>query len=298
MSPIWFITILFGGIIIFVGLFRLLFASKSTEDIVQANKDTNKHDPYMKKYPEANVENFTGTFARIGLFISLGFVLFAFNWREAPEKVPDIIYTDLPAQNKQQLSPPILEIVQEGELTKEEEASPNDTLPPSVLKVSNVINIVKKQEPAPKNRRNDTLPTPPKKIEKVIEEEEEEEEHSTIQEEENVDKPEIFTIVEEMPTFPGGQEALSKFLADNLKYPPEARKNEIEGVVYVAFLINEAGKIDTTLIKRGLPDGGKGCDQEALRLISLMPQWKPGKQNGKKVKVAYTIPIRFKLDDK
>jgi protein TonB len=103
---------------------------------------------------------------------------------------------------------------------------------------------------------------------------------------------EIFVVVEEMPQFPGGDQALLNFLYGQLRYPAMALDNRIEGVVVVQFIINEKGKITNPKILRGI---GGGCDEEALRVISLMPDWKPGRQRSLPVRVRYNLPIRFEL---
>lgn len=102
----------------------------------------------------------------------------------------------------------------------------------------------------------------------------------------------VFTIVEEMPEFPGGNQALHEFISTNIKYPLEAKKNNISGKVYVSFVVSSSGKIKETRILRGI---GGGCDEEALRVVDLMPDWQPGKQNGKPVNVQYNLPILFQL---
>lgn len=106
------------------------------------------------------------------------------------------------------------------------------------------------------------------------------------------DEGKVFTIVEEMPAFPGGEEKLLEYLQKNIKYPPVARENGIMGVVYVTFVVDKDGKIKDSKILRGI---GGGCDEEALRVIKSMPQWKPGKQNGRAVQVQYNVPVRFSL---
>ncbi len=102
----------------------------------------------------------------------------------------------------------------------------------------------------------------------------------------------VLTIVEEMPTFPGGDGELSAYLKKNIKYPPLARENGITGRVYVNFIVDREGKIKDAKILRGI---GGGCDEEALRVVRTMPSWKPGKQNGRSVNVSFNMPIFFNL---
>jgi len=102
------------------------------------------------------------------------------------------------------------------------------------------------------------------------------------------------TIVEEMPQFPGGNDALSKFLGDNLKYPKLAREEGISGTVYVSFVVRKDGTITSIKILRGI---GGGCDEEVERVVKLMPKWKPGKQKGEAVAVQFNLPVKFTLSD-
>jgi periplasmic protein TonB len=108
---------------------------------------------------------------------------------------------------------------------------------------------------------------------------------------EEEDKP--FIIVEQVPEFPDGLKAMYLFLRDNIKYPAVARENNIEGNVFVGFVVGKDGAIRDIIIKRGI---GGGCNEEAMRVVGLMPKWKAGRQNGRPVSVAYTLPIKFKLD--
>ncbi len=103
---------------------------------------------------------------------------------------------------------------------------------------------------------------------------------------------EIFTIVEEMPYYVGGEDALKQFLIKNIAYPQSAIKDSVMGKVFVNFVVNEEGKIENAKILRGLTDD---INAEALRVINMMPTWKPGVQRGKPVKVAYNLPISFQL---
>ena len=101
-----------------------------------------------------------------------------------------------------------------------------------------------------------------------------------------------FIVVEEMPSFPGGEDKLIKYIRDNIKYPPVARENGIQGRVYVTFVIDKDGKIKDLKLLRGI---GGGCDEEAMRVVKSMPDWKPGRQNGRNVPVQYNLPVNFTL---
>jgi TonB family protein len=103
----------------------------------------------------------------------------------------------------------------------------------------------------------------------------------------------VFTVVEEMPEFPGKEVALRKFIAENIKYPVEAKEKGIQGKVYVTFVVNSTGKVEKAKIARGVDPS---LDAEALRVVEQLPEWIPGKQGGKAVNVSYTVPISFALD--
>ncbi len=105
-------------------------------------------------------------------------------------------------------------------------------------------------------------------------------------------KPPFYTYVAKMPSFPDGEAALYKFLSKNLHYPTIARDNGIEGTVTLQFVINEVGKIEKIVVVRGI---GGGCDQEAIRVVKSMPDWKPGIHQDKPVPVRLTLPIKFSL---
>ena len=99
-------------------------------------------------------------------------------------------------------------------------------------------------------------------------------------------------IAEVMPSFPGGDRALRKYLAKNIHYPQAAKGKEVEGRVYIQFIVEKDGALSNLKIMRGI---GYGCNEEALRVVKAMPSWKPGEQAGRKVPVIYTLPIRFSL---
>ena len=112
-----------------------------------------------------------------------------------------------------------------------------------------------------------------------------------VEEEEESAQP-IFTVVETMPQFPGGDAALLQFLAKSIKYPVIAQENGIQGRVICAFVVNRDGSIVDAEVLRGVDPS---LDKEALRVINTMPKWSPGKQRGKPVRVKYTVPITFRL---
>lgn len=102
----------------------------------------------------------------------------------------------------------------------------------------------------------------------------------------------VFTVVEQSPSFPGGEEAFSKFISHTVKYPKEARDKNIQGRVIASFIVEEDGSLSNIKIVRGV---GYGTDEEALRVLESSPKWKPGMQNGHTVRVQYAVPISFAL---
>lgn len=111
-------------------------------------------------------------------------------------------------------------------------------------------------------------------------------------EEEEESAQQIFTVVEKMPEFPGGQGELLKFLAKSIKYPVIAQENGIQGRVTCSFVVNRDGSIVDAEVIRGVDPS---LDKEALRVINSMPKWSPGQQRGKPVRVKYTVPVTFRL---
>ena len=103
----------------------------------------------------------------------------------------------------------------------------------------------------------------------------------------------VFTFVEQMPEFPGGQAAMYDFIRKNMVYPSEARENNEEGRVMVQFVVMNNGQIRDATVVRGV---SPAIDKEALRVISIMPRWQPGKQNGKPVNVRFVLPLTFALN--
>ena len=106
------------------------------------------------------------------------------------------------------------------------------------------------------------------------------------------DKDKVYAVVEQPPTFPGGEAALLAYVAKNIKYPASALEQEIQGVVLLRFVVLENGSVGEVLVTRGIDPA---CDKEAMRVVKSLPRFIPGKQQGKGVKVWYTLPIRFQI---
>ena len=102
----------------------------------------------------------------------------------------------------------------------------------------------------------------------------------------------IFDVVEEDPSFPGGEKKLYEFLSKNLRYPEMAKENGIQGKVFIQFVVSKDGSIKDVRVVKGIHNT---LDKEAFRVVNKMPKWKPGKQQGKVVNTKFTIPIKFKL---
>ena len=103
----------------------------------------------------------------------------------------------------------------------------------------------------------------------------------------------VFTVVEEMPSYQGGQDEMFKYLVTNIKYPDEAKQKGITGRVFITYVVEKDGTVSNVKVLRGI---GGGCDEEALRVVSSMPRWNPGKQKGQPVRVQFNLPIMFSLD--
>ena len=108
----------------------------------------------------------------------------------------------------------------------------------------------------------------------------------------DADTDQVFQVVEVDPEFPGGMEALTKYLSENIKYPEQAKKDKIQGKVYISFVVEKDGSVADAKVLRGI---GGGCDEEALRVVNAMPKWTPGKQRNTPVRVQFNLPIVFKL---
>lgn len=228
-----------------------------------------------KKSEKANLENKRSIYFQFGIIIALGLAFAAFEW-ESPAKtrvatggtIWDLIPTDTvinTVQKEEKITPPKpilsyeLNLVDDDKLIKDG---------PDVFEIIDqeiptdyVFNPGTSKDLAPEEDAGDNNGIP-------------------------------FIIVEKMPVFEGGEAEMYKFLKENLEYPQIAKETGIQGVVYTTFVVEKDGSISNIKLLRGI---GGGCDEEALRVISLMPKWTPGLQRMKPVRVAFNMPISFKL---
>lgn len=213
-----------------------------------------------KKDPKISLENKKGMFFQIGLAVTLIAVLISFEWKSY-----DKSNYNLGNLNLDDMEEEIIPI------TRQEVKPPPPPPPPP-----EIIEIVEDEV----------------EIENEVEIEETDTDEDEIVEIEEDDE-EFFMVVENMPEFPGGDLGLMKFIQKNVRYPAIAKEYNITGKVYVSFIVDKQGNVTNVKIVRGVD---KNLDAEALRVVSLLPKYKPGKQRGKAVRVMFTIPINFTLN--
>ncbi|EKB49612.1 energy transducer TonB [Cecembia lonarensis] len=220
-----------------------------------------------KKTPQADLTKKSTMFLNLGLLVSVGLVLLAFEWKS---------YDDRNLMDLGQVADDFEELL-DIPITEQPPPPPPPIEQPIIQEVPDEVEIEEKIE---------------------VDFDLDVKEETVIREVVIADAPvvekadEIFDVVENAPEFPGGMEAWNEYLRKNLKYPTQARRMGIEGTVYVVFVVNTDGSIQDVEILRGI---GGGCDEEALRVVSNAPKWTPGKQRGRPVRVRMRLPIRFKL---
>ncbi len=226
----------------------------------------------LKRAKSKSVNNYSRLYFSIGLCISFLFVITAFEWRFYDRgNVMDLGTVNSDFENvmdvppTEQTPPPIKRIEQ-----------------PQIIEVPNEDEILEDIEIV-----LDIEMTEEQVIEQRIFDEVEFEEEK----EEKTD--EIFTIVEKQPEPVGGMSAFYQFVSKNLQYPMLARRNNIEGRVYIEFVVEKDGLLTDIKIIKGI---GGGCDEEAIRIIESAPKWNPGKQRGRPVRVKMVLPILFVLE--
>ncbi len=221
-----------------------------------------------KKTPKADLESKKRIFLMTGLVIALGIVLVAFEWRTYERTVMDL---------------GILEV----DFIEEEDipiTRPETPPPPPPPEPSQELIIVDDDVEIEEEFMIDTEATVFTEVQEFT---------PIIVEEEEVEEEQIFTIVEDQPTFPGGDAALMQYLTNNLRYPTMAREAGIQGTVFVTFVVERDGSITDVRVLRGV---GGGLDEEAVRVVRNMPRWTPGRQRGQAVRVQFNLPIRFVLN--
>ena len=223
----------------------------------------------VKKSENASLEKDKLVYVLMGLVFTLSLVYVALEWTEKEVTKYEVTDTEFLFE-------------EEVDIQQTSQETPPPPPPPAVQEVE-VLNVVEdnvETESIEVNTEDDkaeevVIAAP---VEAPVEEEEEEV---------------VFVIVESMPEFPGGQQALFRFLSENVKYPVIAQENGIQGRVICQFVVNKDGSIvDVEVVRSG---GDPSLDKEAVRVIKSMPKWKPGKQRGKPVRVKYTVPVNFKL---
>lgn len=222
----------------------------------------------VKKSEKASLEKDKFIYALMGLVFTLSLVYVALEWTEKEVTKYDVTDTEFLFE-------------EEVEIQQTSQETPPPPPPPAVQEVE-VLNVVEDNvetetiEVTTEETETEVVIAAP--VEAPVEEEEEEV---------------VFVVVESMPEFPGGQQALFKYLSENVKYPVIAQENGIQGRVICQFVVNKDGSIvDVEVVRSG---GDPSLDKEAIRVIKSMPKWKPGKQRGKAVRVKYTVPVNFKL---
>ena len=225
----------------------------------------------IKKSPKADLESKKLTFALIGLVVTLFIVWRVFEYKSYDKQIVDDLQKTV-------------EVIEEEmvEITKQEQPKPQPPAPkPQVTQIEIVDNEEEIEEEI--------------EIDAEVSQDEVLEEYDFTPpeiEEEEIVEAEIFKVVEEMPEFPGGAAKMMEFIQKNIKYPLMARESDIQGRVFVNFVVEPDGSITNVTVMRGI---GGGCDEEALRVVQSMPNWKPGKQRGSAVRCSFTVPIIFKL---
>jgi protein TonB len=221
-----------------------------------------------RKTPKADLERKRPFFIEIGLIVALALVFLGFEWKKS--------------DNQEQAFDTEVDLDVEEDIVMNTQR--NEPPPPKKQKPkTQVLNIVEDEVEV-----DDELD-----IDMEADEDTEIEDYEPVEIKDNeVEEEKVFMVVEEQPSFPGGEEARMKYLQKNIEYPQMARESGIEGTVYVTFVVETDGTVTNVRILRGI---GGGCDEEALRVVRNMPKWEPGKQRGRSVRVQFNMPIKFKL---
>lgn len=221
----------------------------------------------LKKNPNASLEDKKFTYVLLGFVFVLSVCYVALEWTEKEVTKYEVADTEFAFE-------------EEIDIQQTSQETPPPPPPPAVQEVE-VLNVVEDDVETQEIEIN----TEDDKTEVVIQAPVE------IQEEEEEDNV-VFVIVEDNPEFPGGTQAMMKYLSENIKYPVIAQENGIQGRVICQFVVNKDGSIVDINVVRSVDPS---LDKEAIRVIKSMPKWKPGKQRGKPVRVKFTLPVVFRL---
>ena len=222
-----------------------------------------------RKTHKADLENKKFIFRQIGLIVALSLIFLAFQYKSYEKEV-----INLGTRQAKDIPEEIIPI------TEQEEKPPPPPPPKQVVKIKEVSNDADVDNDIDIDVEADENTA----VEQYVPVQQEEEESS--------DDQQIFMVVESMPKFPGGEVALHKYLAENIRYPEMAKESGIQGRVFVTFVIEKDGSVTDVKVLRGI---GGGCDEEAVRVVKNMPKWTPGKQRGKPVRVQFNLPVKFTL---
>ena len=230
----------------------------------------------LKKSLKASLEDKKLVYTLMGFVLVLSICFVAFEWTAAEPNV----YTDNNDADDGYEEEMVQQTVQEEELPPEEEIIEEviEEIQQNIDELVVVDDDVETQEI--------DLQTQDEEIEVILDKPDEVE----VEEEE---EEQIFTIVEKNPEFPGGQQAMLRYVAENIKYPVIAQENGVQGRVVCQFVVEKDGKPSNIKVVRS--SGDDSLDKEAVRVISSMPKWKPGMQQGKPVRVTFTLPVAFRL---
>ncbi len=225
-----------------------------------------------KKTEKADLEKRRGLYLEIGLVVVLVAALVAFNVKSYDQKQIVVEQRTAADEIEEQVIP-----------TQQEELPPPP--PPEQEVVTTEMNIIENDAETDNELSMDVF-------DKIEKQDNIEIVPVTVDDEVEEVEDEIFQVVEQDPEYPGGVDALYKFIQQNLKYPQLAKENNITGRVFVTFVVEKDGSVSNVKAAR---DIGGGCGAEAVRVIKSMPKWTPGKQRGKAVRAAYTLPVNFVL---
>ncbi len=226
----------------------------------------------LKKADKANLEKRSSIFFEIGLVTAIALVLIAFEWTTTGFKTNEFEVNQA-EQAEQEIIP----------ITRQEKPKPKPPEPPKVTEILQIVdNNVDLQDELQLEDLEADINT---EVEPIN--------YDVADEEDDSDEGEIFFIVEDMPTFQGKDvNAFRDWVSKHIKYPEIAAENGISGRVFVRFVVEPNGVVDNVTVVRGVDPA---LDAEAIRVVKSSPKWSPGKQRGKAVRVAYTIPIVFVL---